>query len=156
MKFSMDQIALHIPLKNREHAFSLLKLLGIIPSVEDEVLAEGTVVGQPTVNKALLSYNYTALENAREFEVLTYTVGDNWMDTELNPAVSHFGMHVAEEELALWREKLAPFAKVVQEVNTLRHTNPEIAGKRSYHYVIFGTRGLIGVDLKFIVRKVLE
>ena len=32
------------------------------------------------------------------------------------------------------------------------HTNPVIAGKRSYNYVIFDTKDILGVDLKFIVR----
>jgi hypothetical protein len=27
-----------------------------------------------------------------------------------------------------------------------------IAGKRNYHYTIFATRHILGVDLKFIVR----
>ena len=41
---------------------------------------------------------------------------------------------------------------MAQEVFTESHTNPVIAGKRSYNYVIFDTREILGVDLKFIVR----
>jgi hypothetical protein len=33
------------------------------------------------------------------------------------------------------------------------HTNPVISGKRWYNYVIFDTKEILGVDLKFIVRK---
>ena len=42
--------------------------------------------------------------------------------------------------------------KVAQEVFTKSHTNPVIAGKRKYNYVIFDTKEILGVDLKFIVR----
>ena len=42
--------------------------------------------------------------------------------------------------------------EVAQEVFTDSHTNPVIAGKRSYNYVIFDTKNILGVDLKFIVR----
>jgi hypothetical protein len=36
---------------------------------------------------------------------------------------------------------------------TISHTNPVIAGKRWYTYVIFDTRSILGIDLKFIVRR---
>jgi hypothetical protein len=42
---------------------------------------------------------------------------------------------------------------VAQEVLTQSHTNPVISGKRWYNYVIFDTKDILGVDLKFIVRK---
>ena len=41
---------------------------------------------------------------------------------------------------------------MAQEVMTESHTNPVIAGKRTYNYVIFDTKEILGVDVKFIVR----
>ena len=62
-------------------------------------------------------------------------------------------MHCSAEELVQWR---AFFAErdipVAQEVFTESHTNPVIAGQRWYNYVIFDTKDILGVDLKFIVR----
>ncbi|WP_211257045.1 hypothetical protein, partial [Xanthomonas pisi] len=67
--------------------------------------------------------------------------------------VSHLGMHVTAAELAEWRQFFNEEGiQVAQEVVTDSHTNPNIAGKRRYNYVIFDTREIIGVDLKFIVR----
>ena len=63
-------------------------------------------------------------------------------------------MHCTADELLGWRDF---FKKrdipVAQEVVTESHTNPVIAGKRTYNYVIFDTKEILGVDVKFIVRK---
>ena len=74
---------------------------------------------------------------------------------ETNPwSVSHLGMHVTEDELLEWRKFFAGRKIfVAQELHTDSHSNPVIAGKRWYHYVIFETRHILGVDVKFIVRK---
>jgi len=71
------------------------------------------------------------------------------------PTVSHIGMHCTEEELERFRQKLNTMGiKVAQEVFTRSHTNEFlIEQKRKYHYVIFDTRAILGVDLKFIVRR---
>ena len=69
-------------------------------------------------------------------------------------SVSHLGMHVTSGELEGWRHFFAERGIVVaQEVKTHEHTNPVIAGKRFYTYVIFNTRPILGVDVKFIVRR---
>ena len=61
--------------------------------------------------------------------------------------------HSFSKELEKWKEFFHQRAiKISQEVFTDSHTNPVIAGKRSYNYVIFNTRPILGVDLKFIVR----
>jgi hypothetical protein len=41
-------------------------------------------------------------------------------------------------------------------VDTYLHTNPVIKDSRRYTYVIFNTRDILGVDLKFIVRRPVE
>jgi hypothetical protein len=62
-------------------------------------------------------------------------------------------MHCSGDDLLKWREFFKERQiNVAQEVFTESHTNPVIAGKRSYNYVIFDTREILGVDLKFIVR----
>ena len=104
-------------------------------------------------NEANLSFNYSLIQG-KEFEVLDYTEGANWMASpDRRWSTSHIGMHVSAEQLVEWR---AFFAErdifVAQEVFTLSHTNPVIDGKRSYNYVIFDTRHILGVDVKFIVR----
>jgi hypothetical protein len=116
-------------------------------------MAEGTVHGQQAANQAALAFNYQAAPRGPlELEVLQYDAGPNWMDWNV-PSVSHLGMHCTSEELEQWRTFFeAEGVRVVQEVLTINHTNPAIAGKRNYQYVIFGTRGILGVDIKLIVR----
>ena len=62
-------------------------------------------------------------------------------------------MHCSADDLIEWRVFFQSRGiDVAQEVMTESHTNPVIAGKRSYNYVIFDTKDILGVDLKFIVR----
>lgn len=156
MKFQIQQIALAINRARETEALALLKAIGIEDWVSDTAHAKGKVLGElAAANEAKLMFNYTALGDARELELLQYTRGANWLMHEAQPRASHFGMHVTEEELTQWRALLAVEHKLplVQEVFTQSHSNPEIAGKRWYHYAIFGARHLIGIDLKFIVRR---
>jgi len=152
--FRIEQLAI-APLSS-DRAIHLLQEIGIDPRswVLDTVIAEGSVFGiKDQTNVANLSFNYEMLTQAKEFEILQYTQGANWMGTR-GPSASHIGMHVSAEELIRWRAKFAELGiDVAQEVNTLSHSNPVIAGKRSYNYVIFDTRDILGIDLKFIVRK---
>lgn len=152
MKFNIEQIALCPP--DPAEAIKLLKEMGADEWVQDLVVATGTVgTTLEQTNVATLAFNYTALDSARELEVLHYCAGSNWMEGRAS-RVSHIGMHVDAAELQRWRT----FFKnrgydVAQEVHTDSHTNPAIAGKRWYHYVIFDTYRTLGVDVKFIVRR---
>ncbi len=156
MKFVCDQIA--IAPKDPVAAKQLLSEMGAQTWAKDHVVAEGRVFGRQSVNEANLLFNYD-LVSGKEFEILDYTDGPNWMD--IGPgrgrgSVSHLGMHCSMEHLSLWRKFFAARdISVVQEVLTRSHTNNAIAGKRRYDYVIFGTRDILGVDLKFIVRHIL-
>lgn len=155
MKFQVEQIAL-CP-KDPVAARAFLAAIGLDLWVEDHVVARGEVFGSsPETNEADLSFNYQATPEERkplELEILNYTAGRNWMDAH-GPSVSHLGMHCSEEELAEWRRKFAALGvEVAQEVLTLSHTNEQIKDSRRYNYVIFDTRDILGVDLKFIVRK---
>lgn len=155
MQFFIEQIALCPP--NPERARALLGALGLKNWVEDTVVAAGKVWGEPGTNVAQLAFNY---ENTRpdckplELEVLHYTAGRNWM-ARRGPSVSHLGMHCTEEELDAFRRRFADLdIQVAQEVFTESHTNPFLLGNgRKYQYVIFDTRDVLGVDLKFIVRR---
>lgn len=150
MKFEIEQVAL-CP-DNPAAAIALLTDMGMPDWAHDHVVAAGSVRGGAAVNEANLAFNYQGLERSHELEVLHYTKGASWMQDRL-PRISHFGMHCTEEELAEWRSFFsARGIRVIQEVNTLSHTNPHIAGKRVYHYVIFDTYPILGVDIKFIVR----
>lgn len=158
MKFKLEQIA--ICPRDPSEAKKLLKEMGVSDWAEDHVVAKGSVFGTPSLNEANLSFNYDLIDG-NEFEILEYTKGANWVDARgwgrnNNPSansVSHLGMHCTAEELVDWREFFKERSiGVAQEVVTESHTNPVIAGKRTYNYVIFDTREILGVDLKFIVR----
>ena len=107
-------------------------------------------------NVANLAFNYqgSAVDaKSLELEILDYKIGENWMARRAQ-SVSHLGMHCTEDELAAWKAKFAENEiGIAQEVFTESHSNPVIKGKRTYHYVVFDTRNVLGVDLKFIVRR---
>lgn len=152
IRFKIEQVAIapHDPAA----AIELLTALGAEDWARDHVVANGDVFEKNGRNSADLAFNYSLIDG-REFEVLHYTEGDNWMaDPQRINSVSHLGQHCTEEEL---QEFFAFFRargiKVAQEVFTESHTNPVIAGKRLYHYVIFDTKAILGTDLKFIVRR---
>lgn len=151
IRFCVEQIA--ICPKDPEAAIELLTALGAEDWARDHVVAKGNVYGQEDTNEADLAFNYSMIAG-KEFEVLNYTKGDNWMeDIERINSVSHLGMHCSEEELGEFKAFFAARGiSIAQEVHTESHTNPVIAGKRKYHYTIFDTKEILGTDLKFICR----
>lgn len=151
MKFKIEQVALCPP--DPEAAIELLTAMGAGDWARDHVIANGEVFEDPGRNEADLAFEYNMLKSANELEVLHYTDGPNWMD-EYRPRASHLGMHCTEVELEGWREFFEERGILVaQEVKTESHTNPHIAGKRWYNYVIFDTYDILGIDIKFIVRS---
>lgn len=151
MQFKIEQIA--ICPKDPAAAIALLTAMGAAEWAKDHVVANGKVYAQEGRNEADLAFNYD-LFGGKEFEVLNYTDGNNWMlHPERLNSVSHLGMHCSAEELIQWRAFFAERGiNVAQEVFTESHTNPVIAGQRWYNYVIYDTKAILGVDLKFIVR----
>lgn len=151
LKFQIEQIA--ICPRDPAAAKELLRAMGAAIWVEDHVKANGIVFGAEGKNEADLSFNYDMFAG-KEFEILNYTDGDNWMNRpERINSVSHLGMHCTADELVQWRKFFADREFLVaQEVVTYEHTNPVIAGKRNYNYVIFDTKRVLGVDIKMIVR----
>lgn len=152
MKFVIEQIAIVPP--NAARAIALLSEMGLSEWARDHVCAAGAVHGEPGANEADLAFNYDATSpKPLEFEVLDYTSGPNWME-QYEPSASHLGMHCSEEDLAAWHTFFTSRGiHVAQEVRTHSHTNPVIAGKRFYTYVIYNTRPILGIDTKFIVRR---
>lgn len=155
MQFHIEQIAIYP--NDPVQAIKLLKDLGAEEWAHDHVHALGEVFGIHTKNEADLAFNYQlGREDGKplEFEVLHYTDGIHWMHSRFRPGVSHLGMHCTPEDLARFRIFFATRGiGVAQEVLTQNHTNPVIAGLRWYQYVIFDTFAILGVDLKFIVRR---
>lgn len=148
-KFLVEQVAL-CP-RDPIAAKRLLSAIGMEIWVDDTVHAAGVVRDHfAAENVADLSFNY---DNTFELEVLHYQKGPNWMQRN-GPSASHFGMHCSAEQLAEWTDRFNVLGiKVAQEVWTTNHENPAIAGQRWYHYKIFDTRDILGIDLKFIVRR---
>jgi hypothetical protein len=156
--FRIEQLAL-CP-ANPAAAKALLTRMGAGQWAEDHVVAHGHVFGAASANAADLAFDYELLKGANELEVLHYTAGPNWMSGEgegkefYRPgSVSHIGMHCTAGELAEWRKFFdAEGIREAQAVHTQSHTNPVIKDSRRYNYVIFDTRAILSVDVKFIVR----
>ena len=129
--------------------------LGLTDWIEDEVSADGIVDGRAANNIAKLYFNY---QWGIELEILRYSSGANWHQfrnpLDLPIFASHMGYHCTEEQA---QEKIVQMytcgINVIQEVYTYKHTNPVIAGKRLYHYIVFDSLSLLGFDLKLIVRQ---
>lgn len=159
MEIKIEQVA--IATNTTEQADKIIdgyKDLGFDEWVFDVVTAEGTVFGKPVTNVARLAFNY---QMGHELEILTYLAGDSWHDRRCQsmtyPFQSHMGLHVTEQEMISWKRKMKNRKiDIAQEVYTLSHTNPHIAGKRKYHYVVFDSRHKLGFDLKLIERIMLE
>jgi len=149
----IDQIAFGCAtLHDVEYAQQFLKKFGATEWSEDHVVASGFVYGEPAMNAAHLFFNY---QFGVELELLCYTEGPNWLSRKLHPGAmivpSHIGVHVDAKAMKIESE-----LKIVQEVYTITHTNPVIAGKRTYHYKIFGTDGHVPFDIKLIERMNVE
>lgn len=158
----LDQIAIYC--SNEEEARRAKATWGLASAdwTQDIVRGTGTVYGERLdISVAHLQFNY---DLGIELEILTYLEGDNWHAhwnrTQLRagssrnevtgtfyggPFLSHVGFHINDQPMPD-----LPFP-LVQELFTLEHSNPAIAG-RSYHYRIYDTREVNGVFSKYIKR----
>lgn len=135
------------------------------PWTEDEATAKGFVrtaeghIYKDVLNVGSLHYKYDMIPGI-ELELLCYTSGANFLQGRFKDStavLSHLGMHVTKDEMKQWRDwAIASKINIAQEVQTLKHTNPKIKDIRRYKYMILDTYKLLGFDLKFIERIVLE
>lgn len=153
-RFKIEQIAL-MPV-NQARAIELLHDLGMTDWIFDTVSSRGDIRGELDRNVAQLAFNYDS-EKPPEFELLSYAEGGHWLASAMRlngPSIaSHLGMHVTWHE---WLEFDEVFRKhqisVAQDINTCHHENRAIRGNRFYRYIIYDTRSILGIDLKFIIR----
>lgn len=171
--FTIDQIAIGIAPHMYTGAIQLLEDLGLTGWIKDLVHAEGhwwhfdaddeIVTEGVGENYASLGFHRSATKNTDglvELETIEYPEGagnekNNWLGNLPKPLVTHISTHCTEEELEQFDQVLADHGIYwAQDVETVRHSNPHIVeGGWNYHYRIYHTRPLLGVDLKFIVRK---
>jgi len=117
---------------------SMLRSIGHSEWTRDKVIAEG-VVSSPDggfvvcQNTAILQFNYS-LFPGKEFELIHYTDGPNFLGFKLSGGLSHFGVHV--ESIDVVREFMARRGfYLAQEVITKTHESPLVT--RRYHYAIY-------------------
>lgn len=167
LKFKIEQ--LEIRPENRERARKLLEMIGLTNWIDDTAIACGNVLGRTTQNEAQLSCSYDGEPaGPLKLELINYS-GDPIDNSMGNVSqnltaitgdatasiISHIGMHCTLTELAEWRALLTKAGiHVVHETTTTKHANPEVELTRRYLFCTFGTRHILGCDLKFIVRLV--
>lgn len=160
MKFYIDQLSL-AP-NNPAAAKALLSEMDAQTTQwhHDLVRAHGHVHGFDATQLAEHSFHYGFSHDKRdpghwplEVEVVQRVEGSDWLGAN-TPTVASIGMRCSDEELTAWRlffeRRRIP---VAQEFVTATHTNPALAKKgRRYRHVVFNTRAILGVDVKFTVR----
>jgi hypothetical protein len=104
----------------------------------DIVTAKGIVdrgdgMNRVVENKAELRFNYEMFPG-KEFELLHYIDGENFLGARIPGTMSHFGVHVPL--IDDFRDYLANKGFwLVQEVVTIDHTG--VPDNRHYHYAIY-------------------
>jgi catechol 2,3-dioxygenase-like lactoylglutathione lyase family enzyme len=157
--YPIEQIAIACPDPEQTKRV-LAAVLGCDEWHEDQVTTEGFVFGSRVdpATTATLNFNYQLIPG-KEFELLTYHDERNWLSNQpegpQTTGMSHLGLHVPDVDDVKRRMETFGY-KVAQEFATTSHTNPNIAGKRQYRYVIFDTRAAFGFDLKVIQRINLQ
>ena len=148
--FTIDQIALRV---TSEAAQNLLIDMGAKLWHYDLAEAEGTVNGISGENAVDSRFSFDFSPEKLEVELMRYLEGPNWLADKPGAVVACLGMYCEEVEIEGWKRFFEEHEiKLVQESWTKKHTHLERQGKRRYHYCIFETRELLGVDLKFIVK----
>ncbi len=98
-------------------------------------------------NVAELRYNYEMFPG-KEFELIHYRSGSNFVGARISGGVSHFGLHVLKiDDFRDYFDKKGFY--LVQEVVTIHHTN--VRDDRHYHYAIY-RHNASGVAWKLIRR----
>lgn len=146
LNMKIDQIA--FAAYNDEDERWIKSVLGLTDAewVEDQVVASGTVAGQPGTNTAKLLFNY---DYGIEVEILRYLDGPNYLEEQgiKGGQVCHIGMHYTGEGV------VPSFGPIIQQVETQSHTNPFLVENgRKYRYTIYDTQAMFGRNFKVIER----
>lgn len=84
-------------------------------------------------NKAELRFNYDVFPG-KEFELIHYFDGDNFLGYRRPGSLSHFGVHVPKINEFRSYMALKGF-ELIQEVITVKHSN--VPDHKHYHYAIY-------------------
>lgn len=115
--------------------------------VQDTVVAEGEVNGEPGRNTAKLQFNY---DLGHEVEILRYIEGPNYCDlAEIQGGhMCHIGSHYIGEDGVPRLD-----APIIQQVVTQSHTNKFVLeAKRHYRYTVYDLTDKLGLFFKVIER----
>jgi hypothetical protein len=135
MKF--EQIAV---VADREFKTQLPFMEGASAWTRDIVTAKGILVNAydqviPIHNRAELRFNYDVF-TGKEFELIHYIDGHNYLGHRIPGTLSHFGVHVPDIDMSKPYLEAKGF-KIVQEVVTVNHSNTNVPLDRHYRYAIF-------------------
>jgi hypothetical protein len=142
-----DQLAIYC--HNQKQRDDIKSMMGLSDWVQDTAEGRGVVNGiKYNLMQANLEFNHDV--TGMELELITmqavnhaYQRFAQWKTGKV--FFGHLGFHVQE-----WPVIEAP---LVQEMWTVRHTNPFLLETgRTYHYRIYDTISTIGVLTKFIMR----
>ena len=150
MKF--DQIAIVADIDFRLKSVYDGLMLNTTKWFKDCVEAKGVIWRngfKKVENRAVLMFNYDIIPG-KEFELIAYVDGENFLEWVPPGMVSHMAAHVinidnnrAVLQLKGWR--------LIQEVVTQSHTSKKVAENRRYHYAIY-EHPAIDYRLKLIER----
>lgn len=153
--FKLDQVAFYaadLPRLTQR----LSNQFGLTEWVHDFAIGDGFVFGVPVMDiVGELWFNY---QTGLEVELLRYHSPMNWHAVRdprtpvMRPFFSHIGTHVEDMAVARLPYEAAGW-KVAQELWTKSHTNQYLKDRgRTYHYVVWDSRDIIGFDVKLIQR----
>lgn len=136
MKF--DQIAIVSDVDFRLKSVFDGLMLGDTEWFKDVVEAKGVIWRNGLIkveNRAVLQFNYDIIPG-KEFELIAYVDGLNFLEWVPPGMVSHMASHVIDIENHRQLLQLKGW-HLIQEVVTQSHTSPKVPDDRRYHYAIY-------------------
>lgn len=148
------QVAMYT--KDLNRAVEAMRMLGYNDWHEDTADLDGFYVGKKCRIQARMAFNYQMLPG-KELEFVEYFdhPDDRYRDLPAGPFISHMSVYVDDVEKAVLdidsQHGMLPF----HEFETSGHTNPRVAGKKSFKEAIYNFRQSLGFNIK-LIEKVLE
>lgn len=137
----------------------MLRDIGLTDWFVDNVTAKGKMHERENIEVMEQCFStYEADDNSEirtpvALELSRHIAGPTYNGIQRN-FVSHLGMYVTEEQLDRFRIYFDnKWVAVLMDMDTTNHSDPSTNVTARFHYVVFDTRPIIGVDLMFIVRK---